>query len=208
MRQNRVVLANVATPFDAPYSPMLFDPAFGQAFGTWGPASNVRTSSRMAAQRARPSGSLREGMHPSRFRGLRLPCFSVPIGRVAGLAQPILIVEDNTATRAGLASLLNFSGYTTVTARNAEEGLDFLRRGGLACLIILDLGLPGMDGSAFRAALLADPALADIPVIVYSGQDGSAVPRVFGHVNKTADPDVLLGMVAKVCDKGPVAESE
>lgn len=140
------------------------------------------------------------------LRGLRLARSSVPIGRVAGLAQPILIVEDNTATRAGLASLLNFSGYTTVTARNAEEALDFLRRGGLACLIILDLGLPGMDGGAFRAALLGDPALADIPVIVYSGQDGSAVPQVFGQVSKSADPDVLLGLVAKVCDKGPVAE--
>jgi CheY-like chemotaxis protein len=129
-----------------------------------------------------------------------------PIGGVAEPAQPILIVEDNTATRAGLASLLNFSGYTTVTARNAEEALDFLRRGGLVCLIILDLGLPGMDGGAFRATLLGDSALADIPVILYSGQDGSAVPQVFGQVSKTADPDVLLGMVAKVCDKGPLSE--
>jgi len=69
-----------------------------------------------------------------------------------------------------------------------------------AVLCRASLGLPGISGVAFRAALLADLALADIPVIIYSAQDGSAVPHVFGHVSKSADPDVLLSLVAKVCD--------
>jgi len=119
---------------------------------------------------------------------------------VPALSQPILIVEDDPGMRAALAALLNSSQRTTVTARNAEEALAHLRSGGRTCLIILDLGLPGISGVAFRAALLADLALADIPVIIYSAQDGSAVPHVFGHVSKSADPDVLLSLVAKVCD--------
>lgn len=119
----------------------------------------------------------------------------------AAASQPILIVEDSAGTRAALASLLNFTGYTTVTARSAEEALEYLRGGGRTCLIILDLSLPAMDGAAFRAALLDEPELASIPVIIYSGQDGSAVPRVFGHVRKAADPDVLLTLVAEACDK-------
>lgn len=119
----------------------------------------------------------------------------------ATTSQPILIVEDNAGTRAALASLLNFTGYTTVTVRSAEEALDYLRAGGRSCLIILDLSLPGMDGAALRAALLDEPALAPIPVIIYSGQDGSSVPRVFGHVRKAADPDVLLTLVAEACEK-------
>jgi CheY-like chemotaxis protein len=124
---------------------------------------------------------------------------------MARLSQPILIVEDSTATRAALASLLNFAGYTTLTVRSAEEALDFLRRGGSTCLIILDLGLPGMDGATFRSTLLSDRTLARIPVLVYSGQDASAVPRLVGYVNKTADPDELLSVVSRVCAKGPVA---
>jgi CheY-like chemotaxis protein len=124
---------------------------------------------------------------------------------MARLSQPILVVEDSTATRAALASLLNFADYTTLTVRSAEEALDFLRRGGRTCLIILDLGLPGMNGATFRMTLLADRALASIPVLVYSAQDASAVPRLVAYVNKTADPDELLSAVARVCAKSPVA---
>src|SRR5690348_16859762 len=113
---------------------------------------------------------------------------------------PVLIVEDSPGTRAALASLLNFSGYTTVTARSAEEGLSYLQRGGKACIVILDLELPGMDGCTFRQTLLKRPSTRKIPVVVYSGTTGVTVPRIVGFIDKAADPDVLLGLVAKVCD--------
>ena len=115
--------------------------------------------------------------------------------------EPVLIVEDSPANRAALASLLNFTGYTTVTARSAEEGLSYLHRGGKACLIILDLGLPGMDGGTFRRTLLGEPGTRKIPVVVYSATNAVTVPEIVGFVEKTADPDVLLGLVAKACDK-------
>ena len=121
--------------------------------------------------------------------------------RAAKVLEPVLIVEDSPGTRAALASLLNFSGYTTVTARSAEEGLSYLHRGGKACIVILDLGLPGMDGRAFRRTLLESPSTRRIPVVVYSATNGVTVPDIVGFVEKTADPDVLLGLVAKVCSK-------
>ena len=117
------------------------------------------------------------------------------------MLEPILIVEDNPSTRAALSSLLNFSGYTTVTTRSSEEGLSYLRRGGRACLIILDLGLPGMDGDTFRRTLLDSPRTRRIPVVVYSATTNVTVPEIVGFVEKTADPDVLLDLVAKACDK-------
>jgi len=115
--------------------------------------------------------------------------------------EPVLIVEDNPGTRAALASLLNFSGYTTVTVRSSEEAWSYLDRGGKACLIILDLGLPGMDGGMFRRTLLDSPSTRRIPVVVYSSTINVTVPEIVGFVEKTADPDVLLGLVAKACDK-------
>ena len=117
------------------------------------------------------------------------------------MLAPVLIVEDSPGTRAALASLLNFSGYTTVTARSAEEGLSYLHGGGKACIVILDLGLPGMDGCTFRQTLLKSPRTRRIPVVVYSATNGVTVPKIVGFVEKTADPDVLLGLVAKACDK-------
>jgi CheY-like chemotaxis protein len=123
--------------------------------------------------------------------------------RAAATMAPILVVEDNAGTRAALASLLNFVGYTTITARSGEEALGFLQAGGSACLVILDLMLTGMDGATFRSMLLADPRLATIPVIVYSAMATSHLPNVVAHVKKSADPDYLLSLVAKACAKPP-----
>jgi CheY-like chemotaxis protein len=109
---------------------------------------------------------------------------------------PILVVEDDPGARAALASLLNFVGYTTITTRGAEEALALLRSGPRPSLVILDILLAGMDGIAFRQALLADPGLARLPVIVHSAH-ATVVPQVLAHVPKGSDPELLLALVAK-----------
>jgi CheY-like chemotaxis protein len=114
---------------------------------------------------------------------------------------PILVVEDNPATRAALASLLNFVGYTSVTVRSAEEALSYLEDGGRPCAMVLDLALPGMQGDALREKLLAHKRFATIPVVVYSARDGVSLPNVIAHVRKSADPEVLLAAVARACGK-------
>ena len=133
----------------------------------------------------------------------------VPVGTLRRqVLTPVLIVDDDPGTRAALASLLNFSGYTTVTVRSSEEGLTYLRGGGKASVVILDLGLPGMDGGAFRRTLLDNPSMRAIPVVVYSATNGVTVPDIVGFVQKTADPNVLLEMVAKACDKPLIERGE
>lgn len=81
---------------------------------------------------------------------------------------PVLIVDDNRETRNALERILRFRGYVTATAGDGEEALRYLRSGQSACLIILDVFMPVMDGLVFCRELLADPALAGIPVIAYS----------------------------------------
>jgi DNA-binding response OmpR family regulator len=81
---------------------------------------------------------------------------------------PILIVEDDDDSRVIIASLLSWAGYPIVAARNGEEGLRKARREH-PCLILLDLAMPIMDGPAFRSKQLADPDIADIPVLCISG---------------------------------------
>jgi len=82
---------------------------------------------------------------------------------------PILIIEDDASTRDGLRALLEVKGYAVVVAAEAETALEHLRTGLAPSLILLDLMMSGKDGFDFRREQKADPALAAIPVVAYSG---------------------------------------
>ena len=67
------------------------------------------------------------------------------------------------------------------------------------CLIILDLMMPVMDGSAFRGEQLQRPAAADIPVIVVSAyKDVEARARALGAVQWLAKPFDLMALLRLV----------
>jgi putative two-component system response regulator len=57
----------------------------------------------------------------------------------------ILIVDDDNFTINALKRMLSGMGYRTVIARNGQEALDRLRRGGIH-LVITDWDMPQMDG--------------------------------------------------------------
>ncbi len=78
----------------------------------------------------------------------------------------ILLVEDELQIRRFLRVTLNSSGYDLVEAAAAREGL-MLAATEKPDLIILDLGLPDMDGLDFTRQLRE---WADIPVIVLSAR--------------------------------------
>jgi CheY-like chemotaxis protein len=77
-----------------------------------------------------------------------------------------------------LAKFLELEGFTAVTAANGLEALTYLRGGGVASVIVLDLRMPVMDGWAFRREQLRDPALAQIPVVVLTGADQDRVSEI------------------------------
>lgn len=85
----------------------------------------------------------------------------------------ILIVDDDRDIRETLKELVEQEGFAAICAENGEDALTELRSGDvLPCVILLDLTMPVMDGFAFRAAQLADPALAAVPVVVMTA-DGN-----------------------------------
>src|SRR4029077_6804487 len=79
--------------------------------------------------------------------------------------HPILVVDDEAASREALATLLRLNGHAVVTASNGREALDRLRETE-PCVILLDYVMPIMDGRAFREAQKADPRWAHIPVVL------------------------------------------
>ena len=76
----------------------------------------------------------------------------------------ILIIEDHDKNRKLVREVLQVTGYRTVEAETAEEGLHLARETKPA-LVLMDLQLPGMDGFAALAALRADATTQAIPVI-------------------------------------------
>jgi CheY-like chemotaxis protein len=116
----------------------------------------------------------------------------------------VLLVEDNLETRDVLARVLHLRGYETVDADDGRDALDYLGRGGTASVIVLDMRMPGMDGSTFQRALKSDARWAGIPVIIFSAYPPDDPGDAVGVLRKgSADPDALLDLVARVCARTP-----
>ena len=76
------------------------------------------------------------------------------------MAKTILIVDDDALMRRSLAASLGQTGYTVETAATGENAIESIRRK-TPDLVLLDVGLPGMDGiETLRAMRRDDPHLA------------------------------------------------
>jgi DNA-binding response OmpR family regulator len=109
----------------------------------------------------------------------------------------ILLVDDDALLRRSLAFNLGQAGYRVSTAANAEQALAISAQDH-PVLVLLDIGLPGMDGldalQRFRARL-------NVPVIFLTARDrrlDEALGLEWGaddYVTKPFDIDVLLACI-------------
>jgi two-component system CheB/CheR fusion protein len=80
----------------------------------------------------------------------------------------VLVVDDHADNAQGLARILSLRNCEVRLAHDGLAGLqaakDFLPE-----VLLLDIGLPGLDGYALAAALRAEPSLADALFIAVSG---------------------------------------
>ncbi len=84
------------------------------------------------------------------------------------MKKTVLIVEDELDMRIFISTLLETSGYRSVTSKNGQEGLRKAIDIG-PDLIILDVMMPGEGGVQMYRRLKSDNALKDIPVVMLSG---------------------------------------
>ena len=79
----------------------------------------------------------------------------------------ILLVEDNESSRDALGRRLQRRGYEVVLAVDGQEAVSTARRV-KPDLVLMDLGLPVIDGWEATRQLKADASTQQIPIIVLS----------------------------------------
>jgi two-component system, cell cycle response regulator DivK len=77
---------------------------------------------------------------------------------------PILHIEDNFHYRRLIRKLLESQGYDLIEAEDGLTGLDLIRSV-RPVLVLVDIGLPGLDGVSVMRQVKADPTLCHIPLI-------------------------------------------
>ena len=91
-----------------------------------------------------------------------------PAGSQALVGRRVLVVDDNRDAADTLAMMLRLLGAEVRTAYNGPSALEAVR---VACpqVVLLDLGMPGMDGYAVAAQLRSEPQYQVLKLIALSG---------------------------------------
>jgi CheY-like chemotaxis protein len=79
-------------------------------------------------------------------------------------APRLLLVEDNELNLEALSRLLMRKGFRVVPARTGGEGVAAAASGGID-VVLMDIGLPDMDGLEAVRRILKNPACEGLPII-------------------------------------------
>ena len=111
--------------------------------------------------------------------------------------KSILVVDDSATVRKLIAGKLEKSGHNVVCAVDGVEGLARLAEA-LPDLVLLDIGMPRMDGYEVCREIRANPEAKDLPVVMISGKDGffdkvrGRMAGATGYVTKPFGPETLM----------------
>lgn len=82
-----------------------------------------------------------------------------------------LIVDDSPVTRSVISLILGFHKIKTTEAANGREALESLRRDPSIKLVMLDLGMPQMNGIEFLDEIRGKAEFKNLKVIVVTAND-------------------------------------
>ena len=86
------------------------------------------------------------------------------------MAKILLLIEEDKVLSTMYEKLLSNHGYTIETIDNGEDGLKVALRDRPA-LILLDIGLPKMDGMTLMHSLRQDAWGKNVPIIILTNYD-------------------------------------
>ena len=116
------------------------------------------------------------------------------------MRQTVFIIEDDVDTREMIAKFLELEGYHVELASNGRQALDRFNDGADACVILLDLMMPVMDGWQFRREQKLDADIAGIPLVVITATGKRPVLIDAAElVMKPLDLTQLFEAIARYC---------
>lgn len=120
------------------------------------------------------------------------------------MSRRILVIDDEADIReVAQLSLEMTAGWEVRTAGSGTEGAA-LAAADRPDAVLLDVMMPGVDGPGTVALLRADPATADVPVILLTAKVQAADRRRFqelpvsGLLSKPFDPMLLADQVREL----------
>ena len=135
------------------------------------------------------------------------------------MPKKILIIDDDPDVVLFLSTMLKDQGYSTVEARNGQEGIEKAQEES-PDLILLDLMMPQKSGISLLSDLKKDVDLKKIPVIMVTGVSGETgidlesffqrsttagendgVVKPQGLIEKPVAPEKLLRLVKKIFEQ-------
>lgn len=112
----------------------------------------------------------------------------------------LLIVDDDQSARDGLRSIFETAGHNTIAVADAPAALRLLRK--RTCdLVLFDVELPDVDGLALCRLLRAQPALKQLPLVVFSANDSEGrkveafTAGADDYIVKPSSPGELLSRI-------------
>jgi CheY-like chemotaxis protein len=121
----------------------------------------------------------------------------------------VLIVDDSADAAASLTMLLELEDIVAESVGDAEAALQFVERT-VPLLLLIDIGLPGMNGYELARRLRQSPRLNGATLIALSGRDGPSPEEqaLFDQFwTKPFDPRRLIeevkGVINRAADRSP-----
>lgn len=124
----------------------------------------------------------------------------------------ILLVDDEQGFVETMAKRLDKRGFTVSTALSGQEGLDVLAKDQSIDVVVMDVKMPGMEGTEALKLVKADYPLVEVIMLTGHATVSSAIEGMkagaFDYMMKPCDIDELLTKVGEAYDKKTTHETK
>lgn len=113
----------------------------------------------------------------------------------------VLIAEDDAHLRMVVRMVLENGGYEVSEAGNGREALELIATVPFA-LVIADMRMPIMTGAEMATQIRANPATANVPILVMSGYADQTECGASAWLRKPFEAAELLAVAASLIERG------
>lgn len=117
----------------------------------------------------------------------------------------VLVVDDEDVLLDMITALIEDLGYRAVTATNGVEALHILHsEAEPPFLIISDIMMPKMSGTALAEEIRADPRLCNVPIVLMSAAGRAPKNGIADHfMHKPFDLDLIEQVIEQYARRNP-----